>query len=96
MKNFEIENYINQLKNFFEQNPNDLIDLIGQLDREKFYNKIEKIAEDNYNETGLVEITQNQLIDAVIDLYEESGKKPKEINITGVFQVTNMGLICLN
>lgn len=96
MKNFEVENYIKQLKSFFEQNPNDLYELIGKLNSDKFFEKIEIVAEKNLEETGLVEITQNQLIDAVIDLYEESGKKPKKVDFTKIFQETTNGLICLN
>lgn len=96
MANFEVDNYIKQLKSFFEQNPNDLYDLIGKLDSEKFYKKVEKIAEENFIETGLVEITQDQLVNIVIDLYEESGKKPNAVIIEGIFQKTKAGLICLN
>jgi len=96
MENFEINKYINQLKKFFDENPNDLYDLIGKMDSDKFYKKVGVIAQKNYQETGLVEIKQNQLIDIVIDLYEEMGHTPTKIEIDGIFQKTSPGFICLN
>jgi len=96
MENFEINKYINQLKKFFDENPNDLYDLIGKMDSDKFYKKVGEIAQKNYQETGLVEIKQNQLIDIVIDLYEEMGHTPTKIEIDGIFQKTSAGFICLN
>ena len=96
MENFDIKNYVNQMKKFFDENPNDLYDLIGKMDSDKFYKKVGKVAEKNFQETGLVEITQNQLIDIVIDLYEEMGQTPKKIVLDGIFQKTSAGFICLN
>ena len=36
MKNVDIEIYLNQLINFFENNPNDLMTLIGDLQKDDF------------------------------------------------------------
>lgn len=96
MENFDIKNYVNQMKKFFDENPNDLYELIGKMDSDKFYKKVGEVAEKNFQETGLVEITQNQLIDIVIDLYEEMGQTPKKIVLDGIFQKTSAGFICLN
>ena len=37
MSNVDIEIYVSQLINFFESNPNDLIDLVGNIQKEEFY-----------------------------------------------------------
>ena len=42
MKNVDAEIYLNQLIAFFEKNPNDLIDLIGELKKTKFYKRIKE------------------------------------------------------
>ena len=50
MKNVDAEIYLNQLIAFFEKNPNDLIDLIGELKKTKFYKRIkEKVYENVEN-----------------------------------------------
>ena len=40
MKNVDCEIYIKQVISFFENNPNDLMDLIGEVQRDEFYDKI--------------------------------------------------------
>ena len=42
MKNIDCEIYISQLITFFENNPNDLMILIGDLQKEEFYNMLKK------------------------------------------------------
>jgi len=37
MKYIEVDIYMNQLVSFFEKNPNDLISLIGELQKDDFY-----------------------------------------------------------
>ena len=44
MKNVDIEIYISNLINFFEKNPNDLLVLIGDLQKDEFYVKLKKRA----------------------------------------------------
>ena len=44
MKNIEVELYLNQFVNFFDKNPNDLIDLIGDSLKEDFYKKVESYS----------------------------------------------------
>ena len=61
MKNVDAEIYLNQLIAFFEKNPNDLIDLIGELKKTKFYKRIkEKVYENVENGLELI-LTQQQL-----------------------------------
>ena len=42
MKNVDIEVYISNLINFFENNPNDLLVLIGTLQKDDFYKKLKE------------------------------------------------------
>ncbi len=43
MKNVEVELYLNQFIKFFDNNPNDLMNLIGDLGKEEFYDKVRKL-----------------------------------------------------
>ena len=44
MKKLDIEIYISNLINFFEKNPNYLLVLIGDLQKDEFYVKLKKRA----------------------------------------------------
>jgi hypothetical protein len=96
MKNVDAEIYLNQLIAFFEKNPNDLIDLIGELKKTKFYKRIkEKVYENVENGLELI-LTQQQLIDIVVDMYDETNKTVKPIEIKTPVIKTNYGIIWLN
>ena len=47
-KNVDCEIYISQLVTFFETNPNDLLTLIGDIQKEEFYTKLREKSEDNH------------------------------------------------
>lgn len=96
MKYFEVEKYIDEVKTFFNDNPNDLYSLIGNLNVEKFYQKIKIISEKNYIDEGIVELTQKQFIDIVVEMYEEIGVKAKTVELSPIFYETKFGRICLN
>jgi hypothetical protein len=96
MKNVDAEIYLNQLIAFFEKNPNDLIDLIGELKKTKFYKRIkEKVYENVENGLELI-LTQQQLIDIVVDMYDETNKTVKPLEIKTPVIKTNYGIIWLN
>jgi len=96
MKNVDKEIYLNQLIEFFEKNPNDLIDLIGELKKTKFYKRIkEKVYENVENGLELI-LTQQQLIDIVVAMYDETNKTVKSIEIKTPVIKTNYGIIWLN
>lgn len=96
MKNVDAEIYLNQLIAFFEKNPNDLIDLIGELKKTKFYKRIkEKVYENVENGLELI-LTQQQLIDIVVSMYDETNKTVKSIEIKTPVIKTNYGIIWLN
>ena len=47
MGNVDVEIYVSQLISFFENNPNDLMDLIGDLQKDEFYVKLREKCEEN-------------------------------------------------
>lgn len=96
MKNVDAEIYLNQLIGFFEKNPNDLIDLIGKLKKNSFYERVkEKVYENVENGLELI-LTQQQLIDIVVAMYDETNKTVKSIEIKTPVIKTNYGIIWLN
>jgi hypothetical protein len=94
MKNVEVEIYLNQFITFFDNNPNDLIDLIGDVLKETFYEKVREQSYKNFEEGNDVSLTNSQLINIVVELKKVDEIKPELID--KVFEYTNFGLICLN
>lgn len=93
MGNLDIEIYMTNFKGFFDKNPDQLRQLIGDIDPKKFFNGVKKIVEFNSEDDEKpLEPTRKQLIDLIVKL---NGKK------TGVDKVMpyikhHMGLICMN
>ena len=89
----DVEIYMSNFKGFFEKNPEQLKQLIGKIDSEKFFKGVKDIVEENAKEDGKpLEPTRKQLIDLIVKL---NGNK------TGVDKVMpymqhHMGLICMN
>ncbi len=95
MKNVDVEIYINQFISFFENNPNDLITLIGDLDKNIFYDKVKIQCYKNLDAGEEISVTRQQLIDIVIDI-KGGGKPIKAIELDKIFKKTNYGYFCLN
>ena len=49
MKNVDVEIYINQFITFFNNNPNDLLQLIGDVLKDDFYDRVKQQSLENYN-----------------------------------------------
>jgi len=105
MSNVDVEIYVSQLINFFENNPNDLIDLIGDVQKDEFYQKVREKCEENVNKGEDIVLTKDQIIDIVIELKMpelEDKLKPKKVKVDMVieidklFEKTKYGLIGLN
>ena len=75
MKNIDCEIYISQLITFFEKNPNDLIQLIGDGQKEEFYDLLRNQCEENSKKGDHV-ISKDQMIEIVLKL-----KMPEIMNI---------------
>jgi hypothetical protein len=98
MTNVDIEVYISNLINFFEKNPNDLMVLIGNLQKEDFYKKLKEKSIQNFDNGIDYILSKDQIVEIVIELklpelVETSN--PKEV-IEGYIQKTKFGNIILN
>jgi hypothetical protein len=96
MKNVDLEIYISQLISFFENNPNDLLDLIGSLQKDDFYKKIRERCEKNVEEGNDMVLTKDQIVNIVIDLKIPAIKKEKRNYLENIIQKTTFGDIILN
>jgi hypothetical protein len=98
MKNIDCEIYIKQVITFFENNPNDLMDLIGQVQKNEFYEKIRERCEKNVDEDKDYVLTRQQMIDIVLELKAPGlldAINPKQ-EVEGFVQKTQWGEIILN
>ena len=93
MDNLEIEIYMSNFRAFFEKNPHQLKQLIGEIDPELFYGKIRDIVEQNSkSEEKQMEPTRKQMIDTILGL----NGIPANLEKVMPFMTHHMGLICLN
>ena len=96
MNNVDVEIYLNNLVGFFEKNPNDLIDLIGEMNKDLFYKKVREKVYQNAEKGEEIQLTQKQLIDIVVGMYDDATKKGKKIEVQVPVVKTNYGTIWLN
>jgi hypothetical protein len=92
MGDLEIEIYMSNFRTFFEKNPKQLVQLIGDIDPEKFYEKVRKIVEKNTEDGKQTEPTRQQMIDLILDL----NGVPSNLEKLMPTMSHHMGLICLN
>lgn len=95
MKNIDVEIYISQLIKFFEENPNDLMSLIGELQRESFYDKLRERSEQNLLEDMDITLTREQIINIVLELKFHDVSEKKD-DLSKIVQKTKFGDIILN
>jgi hypothetical protein len=93
MKNVDVEVYMSNLISFFEKNPNDLIVLIGDLQKDEFYSKLREECEKNLKEGKDIVLSKEQIVNIVVEL-----KIPdmKYNNLDKIIQKTKFGDIILN
>ncbi len=96
MKNVDIEIYISNLINFFENNPNDLMVLIGNLQKEDFYKKLKERSIRNFEKGDDYILTKNQIVEVVLELKLPILEEEKKIEINKIIQRTKFGDIILN
>lgn len=96
MKNVDVDIYINQLKTFFQKNPESLRELIGDTNENEFYSRVEEQSYKNLEIGDEVSLTQKQLIELVANLLNLKKKDEIVKNVQGIFQMTNYGLISMN
>jgi len=91
--NVDIEIYMKNFISFFDNNPNDLLDLIGEELKNDFFDEVKKQCYLNLEKDEDIVLTQQQLIEIVVNLKKA---KPKDVLVNGVFEKTNFGLFSLN
>lgn len=96
MKNVDIEIYISNLITFFDKNPNDLMDLIGDLQKEEFFVKLKEKCELNLKEGKDIVLTKDQIIETVLELKIPTTLEDKISKVKAVIQKTRFGDIILN
>lgn len=98
MKNIDCEIYVKQMITFFNNNPNDLMDLIGEVQKLEFYDKLRERCEKNVDEGLDHVLTRQQMIEIVLELkVPELVKTPKPQSVVeGFIQKTKWGEIILN
>lgn len=96
MKNVDIEIYISNLITFFDKNPNDLMDLIGDLQKEEFFVKLKEKCELNLKEGKDIVLTKDQIIETVLELKIPTTLEDKISKVKAVIQKTKFGDIILN
>jgi hypothetical protein len=96
MGDVDVDIYINQLISFFNKNPNDLIDLIGDLLKESFYKKVREQCIKNSEVGDEVSLTQKQIIDIVVELKKVKSIEYDKSKLYSIVQETKFGSIFLN
>jgi uncharacterized protein with gpF-like domain len=96
MKNIDVEIYLNQLITFFEKNPNDLTELIGNSMKDMFFDKVRIACTENVENGDEVTLTNQQLIDIVLDIKGVKGSKEELEVINKIFVKNKFGTFCLN
>jgi hypothetical protein len=96
MSNVDVDIYVNQLITFFDKNPNDLIDLIGNLLKESFYEKVREQCVKNSEIGDEVSLTQKQIIDIVVELKKVKSIDYDKTKLYSIVQETKFGSIFLN
>ena len=96
MKNIDVEIYLNQLITFFEKNPNDLTELIGTSMKDAFFDKVRIACTENIENGDEVTLTNQQLIDIVLDIKGVKGSKEELEVINKIFVNNKFGTFCLN
>ena len=92
----DVEIYMTQLIEFFEKNPNDLMVLIGDLQKDEFYQKLREKCENNFKEGKEIVLSKEQIVEAVLEL-KFVGVESKEIRyLNNIIQKTSFGDIILN
>ena len=74
----DVQIYLSNLKQFFKNNPNDLMELIGNSNQDMFFELVEKqVLENQKGEDGL-ELTKKQIVDIVLILTKDRNEEKIE------------------
>jgi hypothetical protein len=92
--NIEVEIYMSNIIKFFNENPNDLYNLVPKSMKLQFFDKIKEFAIKNADKGEDPSLTRQQLIDVCVEINGKStSNTPK---IPNVIVKTNYGEFSLN
>jgi hypothetical protein len=96
--NVDAEIYLKQLFGFFDGNPDALKSLIGELSKEKFYERIRDAVYGKVGSENEMVLSRKQMVDIIKDLWdEEQGPLQEEkFEIIDTFFKTDYGFFSLN
>jgi hypothetical protein len=92
----DVEIYVSQFKTFFQENPEDLANLIGKADPDQFFLRVYHQALQNLEEGNDIELTQKQLINIIVDLNDKDIKVQDELEFKVPIMKTQFGDFILN
>jgi len=95
MSNVDIEIYIANLVKFFDNNPEQLKILIGDIDGDVFFQKVKNVCELNDKDEKELAPTRKQMIEIILEIKKGPDKKNIEKNVT-LFMDHHMGKVFLN
>jgi hypothetical protein len=96
MKNVDVEIYINQFITFFNNNPNDLLQLIGDVLKDDFYDRVKQQSLDNIENGEDVSLTQKQIISIVVELKKSQNDEVDMDMIKSIIYHTQFAHFSLN
>lgn len=73
--NVDVQIYMSNFKEFFIKNPNDLMNLIGNNNKELFFEMVQKKVIENHEKGDDIELTKKQILDIVLILTKDKHKK---------------------
>ena len=76
--NVDVQIYLSNFKSFFNNNPNDLINLIGDGDKDKFFEMVQESVVENHEKGEDLELTKKQLIDIMLILTKDKVEEKVE------------------
>jgi|688.fasta_scaffold85751_2 hypothetical protein len=91
--NIDCEIYIKNFVTFFNNNPNDLRNLIGDVQKDIFYGKVRDMVHKKCDEGEEYILTQQELLKILVDIHNQYSK-PKDPE--PYVQMTNFGPLFLN
>jgi len=91
--NVDVQIYLSNFKQFFLNNPNDLLLLIGDSNKDMFFDLVEKQVIENHDKGDDLELTKKQIVDIVLILTKD---KVEEEKIDKIFMKGKFANISLN
>ena len=96
MDNVDVQIYLSQIKTFFNENPEQLFKLIGKASPEDFFDEVRRVALENAEKGEDVQLTNNQMIQVVVDLNQKQKTFLKTVEVIVPYVQHKFGKIYLN